>query len=260
MSNGWSLNGNSIRPGNFLGTTNNRVLSVRTNGTERMRVGVNGNIGIGVSNPARRVHVSGDRIRLESEGKRIEIRADGNAVDVQSNTHNLFLHSSGSGGRNHVIMNPFGNEGNVGIGTQSPTEKLHVSGRVLANDVVLVSDARLKSNVRTVVGAKDGLARIRGVEFDWVGDENSASDTTARRGAGVIAQEIEDVFPELVNSGDDADYKSVNFGGLSAILIEAIKEIANENRQLRARLEAVEANLENSSPHENGKSCGDDER
>jgi hypothetical protein len=315
MANGWSLDGNAVTAGEFLGTTNDQPLSVRTAGTERVHVqadgdiGVglaeprtqlhvlgriasgldfnsagaitlfppdgfawfhidngpaggrpigrlrlshgpapgsneimtlvqNGNVGIATSSPATRLHVVGGRVRLESAGKVLDLRADGGAVDLQSDTHNLFVHSSGPAGRNHVVINPFGGEGNVGIGTENPRTKLEVAGDVRANDVVLTSDARLKTDVAPVGGALERLERIRGVEYALSGDTDG--DGTPRRRIGVIAQEVEEVAPELVDDRGGDGYKGVNYGGLTAVLVEACKELLEENRALRQRVEALE--------------------
>jgi hypothetical protein len=87
-----------------------------------------GKVGIGTDSPSWKLHVVGDRIRLEDGGRILDLRADGAAVDVQSATSKVYLHSSGSGGKNQVILNPFSGEGGVGIGTQGPEYKLHVVG------------------------------------------------------------------------------------------------------------------------------------
>lgn len=73
-----------------------------------------------------------DSVEVVQGGKILKLRADGAAVDVQSQTHSLYLHSSGPGACphacNNVLINPFGGEGNVGIGTIEPSQKLHISG------------------------------------------------------------------------------------------------------------------------------------
>jgi hypothetical protein len=202
---------------------------------ELMTLVQNGNVGIGTPDPRVKHHVIGNRIRLESGGKVLDLRADGGAVDVQSDTHSLYLHSAGPSGRNHVIMNPFGNEGNVGIGTQAPTNKLHVVGDVRANDFVLTSDARLKKAIRPLTGALRKLKELRGVEFSWKADEPAAPTRV-----GVIAQEVEAAAPELVEPEREDGYKGVNVSGLVAMLIEATKELVAENSALQRRVEALE--------------------
>ena len=75
------------------------------------------------------------------------------------------------------------------------------------------------------------VTNLRGVEFDYIasGDHN----------IGIIAQELEGVLPELVHSGED-DIKSVAYGNLTAVLIEAVKELKKENDALSARIKSLE--------------------
>lgn len=103
----------------------------------------NGDVGVGTTQPSRKLHVIGNAIQLENNSKVIELRTDGRAVDLQSFTHSLFIRSTGTGvcpwECNNVIISPFGQDGNVGIGTIDPginngdqrnNIKLDVSGRV----------------------------------------------------------------------------------------------------------------------------------
>ncbi len=208
---------------------------------ELMTLLQNGNVGIGLANPAVTLHVTGNRVRLESGGKRLDLRADGGAVDVQSDTHDLFLHSAGPSGRNRVIINPFGGEGNVGIGTTNPSDKLHVAGNVRANDFIVTSDVDLKSDIRPMRDALAKVRKLRGVEFEWTQRDEAEGGAAASRGAGVIAQEVESVAPELVVSGAREDaYRGVNLGGVVGMLIEALKELAADNGALQRRIEALE--------------------
>lgn len=81
-----------------------------------------------------------------------------------------------------------------------------------AGNVTAYSDERLKSNIRTIDRALEKVTNMRGVYFDKDGEA----------GLGVIAQEIEKVIPEAVLDGE---YKSVAYGNLVGVLIEAVKEL-----------------------------------
>jgi hypothetical protein len=98
------------------------------------------------------------------------------------------------------------------------------------------SDARMKTNVAELSGALDKLETIRGVSFEWIGTHAP----TAQRDIGVIAQEVEEVFPELVSEHGEENLKAVDYSGLAGVLIEATKELKAENRALRSRIEALE--------------------
>lgn len=81
--------------------------------------------------------------------------------------------------------------------------------------------------------AMELVRRLRGVSFEWT---EEAGPGHSGRDLGVIAQEVEEVFPELVST-DASGYKRVNYIGLIAPLIEAVKE-------LDGRLAALEAEKE----------------
>jgi hypothetical protein len=109
------------------------------------------------------------------------------------------------------------------------------------------SDARLKTNIRQVEGALDKLERIRGVAFEWAEAESPSAlaDVPGKPSIGVVAQEVEEVFPEVVSiyapdPDSEEEYKAVDYDGLTSVLIEAVKELKAENEELRSRIEALE--------------------
>ena len=81
------------------------------------------------------------------------------------------------------------------------------------------------------------LQQLRGVRWEWI--EEAPEDAKELPGLGVIAQEVEKVFPELVETGEDG-YKRVHYYGLIGPLIEAVKELDDRLRAAEARLDAGE--------------------
>lgn len=90
----------------------------------------------------------------------------------------------------------------------------------MADNITAFSDARLKSNVHTAHRALDKLLTLRGVEFDRAG----------RKGRGVIAQELQKVYPELVHEEPVSGMLTVDYMGLTGELIEAVKTLAEKVR------------------------------
>jgi hypothetical protein len=111
----------------------------------------------------------------------------------------------------------FYTQGNVGIGTTGPEFALEVNGDIYAEgDVIALSDLRKKSNVYTITDSLSMVMDLRGVYY--------TNNFNQRQGVGVIAQEIEKVLPEVVLT-DKQGYKSVAYGNIIGVLIEAIKEL-----------------------------------
>jgi hypothetical protein len=106
----------------------------------------------------------------------------------------------------------------------------------------------LKENINTINSALTKISQIRGVSFDWKDKVKHDNHTQL----GVIAQEVKEVFPELVFVSDDKiGTLSVNYDGLVAPLIEAVKEqqkiidaLKGENIQLKANNMEIISRLE----------------
>jgi hypothetical protein len=125
---------------------------------------------------------------------------------------------------NHVNRAIHCDGNRIGFLTQAGSWGTYCDGNgnwVAVGDVTAFSDARLKDNVQTINGALDKVLSMRGVTFDKGG----------QRGTGVIAQEIQEVMPEVVMQNDE--YLSVAYGNLVGVLIEAVKDLKSEIENLK---------------------------
>ena len=121
-------------------------------------------------------------------------------------------------------------------------EKLYIdsAGNVTASgNITAYSDRRLKENIETIPNALSMVKRLRGVTFDWIADK--------KHSYGLIAQEVEEVIPELVletesgtADGDDKKtVKSVDYSKIVSVLIEAIKEQQSQIEELKLLVQSI---------------------
>lgn len=114
----------------------------------------------------------------------------------------------------------------ISTSTSVSTGSVTSSGVVTAVDFNSTSDRELKENITTVDHAVDITQQLRGVRFEWKKDGKPAY--------GVIAQELEEVLPELVSQTNP---KTVNYNGIVGVLIEAVKELSNEVEELKRQIQ-----------------------
>ena len=116
----------------------------------------------------------------------------------------------------------------VGLGNLSSSGNSLSGSFTATGNITAYSDERLKENVETIEGALDKVSQMRGVTYNYKSELNDG-----QRGTGVIAQEMQQVMPEVVQEGE---YLSVAYGNIVGILIEAIKEQQKEIEELKKRL------------------------
>jgi hypothetical protein len=155
-----------------------------------------------------------------------------NAGIITASSGIITYFGDGSGLVNTPPGNPAGSinqvQYNDGVGfAGSPNftfdgNNVNVAGIITAQDFDALSDINYKTNILTIKNALDKVNELRGVSFDW---KKSGSPSY-----GVIAQELENVLPELVHGEEP---KTVNYNGIIGVLIEAVKELKKEIVELK---------------------------
>ena len=198
-------------------------------------VTISGSTGIGTTNPTSKLWVNGDGYFTGIlTAQRLYSNIYGEFTGGGISGTNIVGTALSISGISTFSNGPVLIGGNLGIGTTNPTSKLHVvgdtyiSGILTATDINSASDIRLKTNIKPFENTLEKIVQINGVSFNWI-------DSNAKSG-GIIAQDVEKVFPELVNDGD---HKTVNYNGLIGVLIESIKELKQEVEDLKSRLPGI---------------------
>ncbi len=288
----------------FANTGNDNVVDVS------MAIRGDGKIGIATDNPTHVLDIRGP-IRNDYPGSNYDVWIQGGST-TSGESRNLAI--LGHKSQDRLYINWAGEYqngtiiggGNLGVGTSSPVEKLHVVGDAYITNKLFVgehlyqrvdgtsqgwhkidddsgnddaqwyetsytpSDRRLKSAIETIPNAMEKIAQLRGVYYQWseegfgrftqhidedyiAGPEATEQESEQvkdfyrdkvrqRMGGqqvGVIAQELQDVMPELVQEQEDG-YLEVSYGNLVALLIEGMKEQQTTIDELQNRLDALE--------------------
>ncbi len=124
---------------------------------------------------------------------------------------------------------------NLDVNGSSGSVAINTAGAIQAGgDVVAYysSDIRLKNNITSISNPLDKLDRIGGYQFEW---NNKGGEWLTGTDYGVIAQEVEEVLPEVVTVRDNG-YKAVKYEKIIPLLIEAIKELKSEVNDLREQV------------------------
>ena len=148
--------------------------------------------------------------------------AGASAIYLQSGSSHVWYSNSGTTDGNNISL------------ASSQVFNIAVSGDVVGTHGTYheSSDVRLKENITTIPDALNKVESLRGVNFTWKDTENKGSNLRM----GFIAQEVEEVIPEVVHTqNDERKTKAVEHQYITGLLVEAIKELSNKVKDLEAK-------------------------
>ena len=215
--------------GDFSATNNAAMIVFKTGAdgdsagtpTEKFRIESSGSCGIAADGSTTsnflRLGVSADlKIYHDGSNSYVDDTGDG-ALILNGSTVIMFKETMLNASSDGAVNLYYDNASKLATESGGVT----VTGALTANEVTATfSDERLKSDIETIDNALDKVMNMRGVSYT----------KQAEKGIGVIAQEIEKVLPEVVTDGE---YKSVAYGNIVGVLIEAIKEQQKQIDELK---------------------------
>jgi hypothetical protein len=192
-----------------------------------------GNVGIGTIDPQRRLQIGDDVIGLSFQPGS---SPDAGVLRFGDNT-GWRLHFGRSRERSGGVLN----KGTAGLlMTIQDNGNVTVQGSVRARSFPTTSDAKYKTNITPLTNVLGRLNKLRAIAFSWNGLSEPQDHGAERKEIGVIAQELEAVFPELVTTSDEG-YKAVEYGRFSAVLLEAVKELTAKVEALAQKIAPLQS-------------------
>jgi hypothetical protein len=223
----------------------------------------NGRLAVNRGRAKANLHVTGNgadsHFFLDSHSQNTDVGIrfyEGEATTDDANLKWHLYHEADTGGgsfnikpdgsNKNAVYIPF-STGNVGIGnftpTDQPTEALHVAGNILCGQQYMVSDRRLKKNIGKLDKGLKELLKLNPISFQQKTQEDFNSEESMlglksylskndRDRVGLVAQEIEEIVPEVVHE-DSNGIKSIDYTSLIPVLIKAVQEQNREIVELR---------------------------
>lgn len=227
---------------------------------------MSGRVGIGTESPSAGMHLKGTGFPESFMFLEADAGQDAGFRLYERSVAKWHIFNSAGAGGLHIYNNAgqtalFCKQSNalVGINTSEPTQTLDVNGvarirgmmtGVIATTVYRTSDGtlitgasdiRLKENIKPLQNSLEKVTQLTGITFTWKADPDK------KRSIGFIAQEFEKVILELVFTNESDGYNGINYAEVSAVLVEAIKELKAENDRLKTRLERLEKSVAESA-------------
>jgi hypothetical protein len=204
-----------------------------------------GNVGLGIAAPARQLHLSGTNATFRMDRDQdtaafILVRT--NAMGSPLKTFVVGTNASGANNGEFIINDLGQNTGGAGARRMTITNsgEAHFTGTVQAPSFVQASSLRYKENVNSLSDPVGIVSNLRGVSFNW--------KETGKLSVGLIAEELAEVLPALVGRDETSgEVEGINYSGVVAVLVEAVKAQQSEIETLRAELAEMRL-LQNRTP------------
>ncbi|MGB3946659.1 MAG: tail fiber domain-containing protein [Bacteroidia bacterium] len=225
----------------------------------QLKVTTAGNVGLGTTSPSQRLEVAGNGIISGGSGKLYFgtststnkylgfptafpsnlalISTDGNWLRIGATGGIAFWGKAGgetSGTNYNMFLNSIG----LGIGSLAQaygSVALYVVGDVRCTGLYYSSDKRFKKNIVQIDGALEKILKLNGRTYEFNRDAFKEMSFSEGKNIGFIAQELSEVFPELVKA-DDKGFYSVNYTAIIPVLVEAMKE---QNKKITILEQAI---------------------
>lgn len=175
------------------------------------------------------------KLRITTAGDSDFLTIDSVNNNISSTANSLSLNFSGSTTTLKVLgTNSSVESTQIKGGTVSSSSTITASGDIIA---YATSDKRLKKNITQISNSLEKVSKLNGVDFNWDTELQSVHEGAD---TGVIAQEVEEVMPTAVTTRENG-YKAVKYDRLIPLLIEAVKELKEQNVALKEEIEALKA-------------------
>jgi hypothetical protein len=226
----------------YIGNHSSGPVLFLQNNAERMRIDASGNtritsnLGIGTSTtPIYPLDVASDTATI---GIQIRGRASDNYGTLRFvNSDSSLEYSNIRSQPDALIINAVANIPMIFFTNNAERMRISATGTVSAQgDIVAFasSDSRLKTDLHQITNALEKVSALNGFEFSWNDLAKEIYPERTARDVGVIAQEVQSVLPEVVTERADG-YLAVKYEKLVPLLIEAIKELRVQVRELQAK-------------------------
>lgn len=203
-----------------IDTANSLAIAPWASNTSGIRINSTGNVGIGTSSPATRLDVAGS-ITLSQNNNSIRFTDQNGSQPnfTMQSDNNFVFNGTNSAGGTRPIFNIF---------QRNSTSSFAFSVGVTAPTFTSTSSKRFKTDINNLTNSLESINKLQGVTFKW--------KETGKPDIGLIAEEVNDILPDLVTKNDSNIPEGIDYGKLTAVLVESIKELTQKVQKLESKL------------------------